>query len=314
MPRSTAALVGLLLVSALASCSGDDATGDGADPPPTRTGPATPVDTCTLVSRGQVSAALGRDVEVTGRRLEAPTLPTESCLWGTEFSVAVLEVQVTPGPVAGETFDQAFGAGAGGDPMRVAGIGDAAFARTGLTSRTLQVLSRGGVLSFEAVDDPGDKLPAAALETLAKRAVTRLPANPELADKAPTGPCAQVSERAVTAALGARPELRRASAGVGGAVMCSWTALPGNVVVTVRTDPTQVTNFRANLSPRLYAPVEGTGVEAYSQKQRAGDLLLFAGTRLIDLHVLPGEGYATQDVPPSKGELALARELVKAIG
>ncbi|MPZ95711.1 MAG: hypothetical protein GEU96_12570 [Propionibacteriales bacterium] len=313
MSRSAAALISLLLVSALASCS-DDAPGDGAGAPPTRTGPTTPIDTCTLVSRGQVSAALGRDVEVTGRRLEAPTLPTESCLWGTEFSVAVLEVQVTPGPVAGETFDQAFGAGAGGEPTRVAGIGDAAFARTGLTSRTLQVLSHGVVLSLEAVDDPGDKLPAAALETLAKRAVTRLPANPELADTAPAGPCAQVSERAVTAALDARPELRRARAGEGGAVMCSWTALPGNVVVTVRTDPTQVTNFRANLSPRLYAPVDGAGVEAYSQKQRAGDLLLFAGEHLIDLHVLPGEGYATQDVPPSKGELALARELVKAFG
>lgn len=304
------------LALVLSGCSGDaaDSAPDPSTTLPERTGPAVTVDACTLVGKRDVEQATGRDLRVVGRRVEDPTLPTETCLWGSEFSVGVLEVRVTPGPVAENTFEAAFGSTAGGEPTRVDDVGEAAYSRTGLTDRTLQVLAQDVVLTLEAKDDPGDPLPEDALTRIARAAVDALPAHPELAPGRDATVCSRIRRAAVAGVLGGEPELRRSHEGAHGAVMCSWSALPGNLVVTVRTSPTQVTNFRANLSPRLYTDVEGTAVESYSQTDRAGDLLMFVGETLVEVEVLPADGLPAADTPTGKAELRLARAITSVVG
>jgi hypothetical protein len=318
MRRSRGLVLALVWLS-LVACTGD---GSGAQQspaaPPERTGEVVRVDVCDLVGRRPLSRAVGEPVRVVGRELGPPTLPTETCLWGREFAVGLVEVRLTPGPVALETFEAAFGAPAGDDP-RVVEVGESAYAREGLTTRTLQVFADGVVLSLEADDAPGNRLPRGALTEIAGSALAGLPRNPELADPPPRKPCARVDERAVAAAMGTRVRLR--SAHVAGRpsdpdspAMCSWAGLPGNVVVTVRTDPVQVTNFRANLSPRVYQRVPEIPAEAWSQDNHAGDLLLFVGDSLVEVTSLPGEGFSSPDVATTRGELRLARELVRAFG
>jgi len=299
-------------------CSGDaepNGPSGAATTVPERTGEPVAVDACGLVSRAAVHDAIGARLRVVGRRLEAPTLPTETCLWGREFSVPVFELRVTPGPVAEDTFEKAFGPGAGGEPERLDGLGTAAYSRTGLTDRTLQVLTDGVVLILEAKDDPGDPLPEDALAEIAATAVEALPAHPEL----PPGqeslpPCGRVQDRLVSAVLGGEPRLRRRHSGPRGAAMCSWAGLPGSLAVTVHTDPVQVTNFRANLTPRLYTDVPGTGAETYSQKRQAGDLLMFVDDVLVEVETLPGKGHTAADAATREAELRLARGLVAVLG
>lgn len=314
MSRAALASLTCVALTLTAGCTGDptDSAAEASTTLPERAGPAVPVDPCGLAPKAVVGKAMGEDLRVVGRRVEAPTLPTESCLWGTEFSVARLEVRVTPGPVAKDTFVRALGPGAGGEPERVSGLGDAAYSRSGLTDRSLHVLADGTVLSLEAKDAPGRPLPDAALQEIGAAAVESLPGNPGLADGHRTQPCARVEERRAADVLGGRPQLRRAHRSDDGATMCSWGALPGNLVVTVRTNPTQVTNFRANLSPRIYVDVDGTGVETYSQTDRAGDLLMFVSGSLIEVDALPAEGYPSEDTPTSQAELRLARVVVAA--
>jgi hypothetical protein len=277
---------------------------------PSRTAPAEPADACTLVSERAVDRATGRDLRVVGRAVEAPTLPTESCWWGREFSVPVLELRVTPGPVAEDTFEKAFGPAAGGEPTRV-DVGDAAWSRSGLTDRTLQVLSGGTVLTLEAKDDPGEPLPAQALPRIARVAIDDLPSHPELPDGAADTPCSAAEGPALAAVLGGEPRLRRFHDGRDDAMMCSWSALPGNLVLTVRTARTQVTNFRANLTPRLYTEVDQLDVEAYSQRERAGDLLMFVDGMLVEMEALPADGLPAATSPTSRAELRMARALVR---
>lgn len=313
MSRLSAVLAASALL--VVGCSGDAADSSGAPTSvPERSGRAEAIDACELAGKRQVERALQRTLRVVGRRAEAPTLPTETCLWGSEFSVPVLEVQVTPGPVAADTFEAAFGPDAGGEPDRVKGLGEAAYARTGMTDRTLQVLAEGVVLTLEAKDDPGNSLPESALTTVAGAAVDALPANPQLPAGSSGAACARIKDGLIAEVLGAEPELRRMHRGGDGAALCSWSALPGNLVVTVRTNPTQVTNFRANLSPRLYTEVKGTGVETYSQNQQAGDLLMFVGESLVEVETLPAEGLPAEDTPTSESEMRLARALVRALG
>jgi hypothetical protein len=308
----------VLLAAAACSGGGPGRGDDRAAPPPARTGEVVPVDACGLVGPKAMRRALGEPVRVVGRELEAPTLPTESCLWGREFAVPLVEVQVTPGPVAEDTFEAAFGPPAGDDP-RAVDVGEAAYARQGLTSRTLQAFADGVVLSLEARDSPGDRLPRRALDRLAAAVLSRLPGNPELADAQSRPPCRRVDEKAVAAAMHARVRLRRAhvegrSSGPVRAAMCSWAGLPGQVVVTMRTDPVQITNFRANLSPRVYRPVPQIPGEAWSQNDHAGDLLIFLDDALLEVTTLPGEGFSAQTVPTTTGEVTLGRELVRALG
>lgn len=305
-------LVLVLLMSP--ACTDTEPTADGAAQAPTRTGEVVPVDACELVTRRAMRRALSEQVRIVGRQLEAPTLPTESCMWGREFGVALVELQVTPGPVADDTFRAAFGPPAGGEP-RIVDVGELAYARTGLTSRTLQVLDNGVVLSIEAKDSPGDRLPRRALPQVAERVFAALPANPELADGRPPAPCAPVAEDGVSAAM--TTDVRMVSGHVergpdrAGALMCSWAGLPGNVVVTVRTDPVQITNYRANLSPRVYQQVPNVPAEVWSQNNRAGDLLIFLDDALLEVTTLPGQGFSSPDVTTTPGELELAEELVR---
>jgi hypothetical protein len=318
MRRSRGLVLALVCLS-LAACTGD---GSGAEQsaaaPPQRTGEVVPVDVCDLVGRRQLSRAIDEPVRVVGRELEPPTLPTETCQWGREFAVGLVDVQLTPGPVALATFEAAFGAPAGDDP-RAVDVGEAAYAREGLTTRTLQVFANGVVLSLEADDAPGNRLPHGALTEIADAALADLPLNPELADPRPRRPCARVDERAVAAAMGTGVRLRSAQlagqpSDPDSPAMCSWAGLPGSVVVTVRTDPVQVTNFRANLSPRVYQRVREIPAEAWSQDNHAGDLLLFVGDALVEVTSLPGEGFSSPDVATTRGELRLGRALVRAFG
>src|SRR3990170_4434964 len=109
MRRFVGVLAALVVMSA-PGCSGDD-SGD-ANPSarlPERTGEAVEIDACGVIGRRAMRRAIDEPVRVVGRELDPPTLPTESCLWGREFGVALVEVQVTPGPVAQETFEAAFG-------------------------------------------------------------------------------------------------------------------------------------------------------------------------------------------------------------
>ena len=318
MRRSRGLVLALMWIT-LTACTGDGSgVEQSAAAPPQRTGEVVRVDACDLVGPRQLSRTLGEPVRVVGRELDPPTLPTETCQWGREFAVALVEVQLTPGPVALETFEAAFGAAAGDDP-RAVDVGEAAYTREGLTTRTLQVFANGVVLSLEADDAPGNRLPRGALTDIADATLADLPGNPELADSRPRRPCALVDERAVAAAMGTGVRLR--SAHVAGrpadpdsAAMCSWAGLPGNVVVTVRTDPVQVTNFRANLSPRVYQRVPGIPAEAWSQDNHAGDLLLFVGDALVEVTTLPGEGFSSPDVATTRGELRLGRELARTFG
>ncbi|MDQ4008589.1 MAG: hypothetical protein M3211_10885, partial [Actinomycetota bacterium] len=258
----------LPVLLSLAACSGDEPVTEPASAqPPTRAGELVRVDACRLVDRPTMRRAVGEPLRVVGRELDPPTLPTETCLWGQEFGVAQVEVQVTPGPVAEQTFEAAFGPAAGESP-RALDVGEAAYARSGLTSRSLQVFANGVVLSLEARDSPGDRLPRRALADVAQAVLDNLPGNPALADADPPPPCGRVAESAVTAAMRADVRLRSAFVarrGPDSPAMCSWAGLPGQVVVTVRTDPVQVTNFRANLSPRVYERVRGVPAEAWSQ-------------------------------------------------
>jgi hypothetical protein len=317
MRRGARGLLLALLLLASPACSGSaPPSGDRPDPAPARTGDVVEVDACDVPGRGAMRRALGEPVRVVGRELDPPALPTETCLWGREFGVALVEVQVTPGPVAEDVFEAAYGPAAGDDPRAVA-VGEAAYTRTGLTSRTLQVLHDGAVLSLEARDSPGDRLPRGALADIAGAALEGLPANPALADETePPLPCRQVDEEAVAAAMRAAVRLRSAFVAGRGAdrpAICSWAGLPGHVVVTVRTDPVQVTNFRANLSPRVYARVPGVPAEAWSQDHHAGDLLVFVGGALAEVTTLPGEGFSSPAVATTPGELRLARELVRVL-
>ncbi|HEX2175844.1 MAG TPA: hypothetical protein VHG70_08025 [Nocardioidaceae bacterium] len=316
--RHVCGVVGALVLLAGGCSGGDSAAGDPAGEPPPRTGEVVRVDACKLVARRALRRAVGEPVRVVGRELDPPTLPTESCLWGREFGVALVEVQVTPGPVAADTFEAAFGPAAGDDPREV-DVGEAAYAREGLTSRTLQAFDNGVVLSVEARDSPGDRLPRRALDAIATAVLDNMPANPELADADPPRPCSRVDERAVAAAMGAEVRLRSAhvqdgSAGSGSAAMCSWAGLPGHVVVTTRTDPVQITNFRANLSPRVYERVPQVPAEAWSQDNHAGDLLIFVDDALVEVTALPGEGFSSEGVPTTPGEVRLAKELVRTLG
>ncbi|MDQ4085192.1 MAG: hypothetical protein M3165_05185, partial [Actinomycetota bacterium] len=81
--------------------------------PPQRTGEIVRIDACDMVGRRAMRRAVGEPVRVVGRELDPPTLPTETCLWGREFGVALVDVQITPGPVARDTFEAAFGPAAG---------------------------------------------------------------------------------------------------------------------------------------------------------------------------------------------------------
>lgn len=318
MRRSPGPALALLLLTGSACFADDPVAGDSSAGPPARTGEVGGVDACDLVGRAAMRRALGERVRVVGRKLDAPALPTQSCLWGREFGVALVEVQVTPGPVAKDTFHAAFGPAAGNDPRAVE-VGEAAYSREGLTSRTLQVFSDGVVLSLEVRDSPGDRLPAGALTDVARTVLDNLPGNPVLADAEAPRPCARVDEDAVAAAMGAEVRLRSAHVGGGqpdrhSPVMCSWAGLPGHVVVTVRTDPVQVTNFRANLTPRVYDRVSQTSVEAWSQDDHAGDLLLFLDEALVEVTALPGQGFSSPGVPTTPGEVELAEELVRTFG
>ena len=320
MPRRSHVLVAACLLALVTACSGDGSGADvpAAQPPPSRAGDVVPIDVCDLVGTPAMQRALGEPVHVVGRELDAPTLPTETCLWGREFAVARLEVQVTPGPVAEDTFEAAFGPAAGDDPRKVS-VGESAYARTGLTTRTLQVFANGVVLSLEATDAPGDRLPRDALTRVATRVLASLPRNPGLRDARPPRSCAVVYQRAVAAAMHTRVRLRAGFAAGPRAdraspTMCSWAGLPGQVVVTVRTDPVQITNFRANLSPRVYQPVPQVPAEAWSQTTRAGDLLVFLPHAMLEVTSLPGEGFSSQSTPTTPGEVRLARDLVRTFG
>ncbi len=317
--RRTCLLLLALVSLTVTGCSGGDETGGtSAEQPPTRAGEVVPVDACDLVDRRAMRRALGEAVRVVGRELDPPTLPTETCLWGREFGVALVEVQVTPGPVAQDTFEAAFGPAAGDDPRAVS-VGEAAYAREGLTSRTLQAFANGVVLSIEARDSPGNRLPRRALSDIAAAVIDDLPANPELADPDLPAPCARIDEQAVAAAMGSDVRLRGAhvdgrAADPADPAMCSWAGLPGHVVVTMRTDPVQITNFRANLSPRVYERVPQVPAEAWSQNNLAGDLLIFLDDALVEVTALPGEGFSSPGVATTPGEIRLAEELVRTLG
>jgi hypothetical protein len=322
MARFGGLLLAVALLAVPACSGGGSAPERPAAAPPVRAGEAVPVDSRALVSRRVVRRAVGQPVRIVGRELDPPTLPTQSCLWGVEFGVPLVELQVTPGPVARQVFDAAFGPAAGDDPREVP-VGESAYAREGLTSRTLQVFGNGVVLSMEARDSPGSRLPRGALVDIANAVLRRLPRNPELVGSPLPRPCRGIDEDAVAAAMGADVRLRAGHAdrggsvagdGAGDAVMCSWAGLPGHVVVTVRTNPVQITNFRANLSPRVYARVPGVPAEAWSQNNHAGDLLVFLDGALVEVTSLPGEGFSSPGVPTTPGEVRLARELVRALG
>jgi hypothetical protein len=310
--RGSALALVLLLCSA---CTGEDTGSDGAPAePPRRTGAVVRVDACDLVQRREISRALDQPVRVVGRELDPPTLPTETCQWGREFGVALIEMQVTPGPVGADTFVAAFGPAAGDEPRPV-DVGEVAYAREGLTTRTLQVFDDGVVLGLEANDAPGSRLPRRALGEIADAALGALPGNPRLADERPRRPCRSVDEKAVAAAMGAGVRLRSAHVATGpdADAMCSWAGLPGNVVVTVRTDPVQMTNFRANLSPRVYQRVRQVPAEAWSQDNHAGDLLIFLDDALVEVTTVPSQGFSSPGVPTTPGEVRLARELVRSL-
>ena len=311
-PGLTAAVVaGLLLASP--GCTTDNAPQSQTATTPTRTGPQRRVDVFGLVAAKVASRILGRRLVDVGQQLGAPRFATESCLLGTEFAVPVVEVQLTPGPVASETFEAAFGPAAGGEPRALPKLADGAFSRAGLTTRTLHVFTNGAVVTLEASEQPGDRLPRDAMTRLARTALARLPSNPALPVGRPKAPCTGVPESAVAAAMSVPVKMRRTFRQPDGSFMCSWSGLPGSVVISVHRNAIQVNNYRANLSPQLYVGVPGVHGEAWSQTDAAGDMLIFLGDRLVKITVVPAEGFASAATRSTPGEVRLANAAIAAL-
>jgi hypothetical protein len=276
------------------------------------------VNVCTLLSPGDTARTIGETLRPVGLAYGAAKLATLECDYGQSLASPVVSVTLAIGPVSDNVFNGAYGEAAGGDPVPVKKLGQAAVIRTEAAQQSVHVLVHGSILTLTATIDAAKPLRRSQLLDLAAAAINRLPANPVLASTAPGDRCSDLPVSAVAAAIGAEPTLSSEFVVQDQGVTCSWTALPGAAVVTVFTSPHVVAGYQ-RLADRSseYRPVNfrdaGLDVEAVSRADRAGDMLIVTGDCAVVVTVQPTAGFSGPDILTTPGERSLAAAIVTTL-
>jgi hypothetical protein len=315
--RGLAVVAAVLLVAASAGCDGTGGGTGAAQPPHPPRGAPTPVDVCGLLSGHDQAELLGRRLRPVSVEYQAARIPTFQCDLGSRFEAPEVSVVLAIGPVSEEVFTAAYGDTAGGDPLTVRGLGQAAYIRTENGHRDVRVLAHGSILTVRWTIDPLLPLDRELQVRLARRAVQRLPRNPQLASTDGGPRCSQIPLGAVTAAVGAQPSLLSSLEGPRGSVVCSWASEPGVAVVRTVASPAGVSSSRAAIRDSDYRAVRlrvaGAHVTALSRIDRAGDLLVFHGGTAATIAVVPTAGFSNQSIATTPGERRLAAAVVSAL-
>lgn len=322
---SVAALaVGALALGAAACAAGPPTPATPESSPPPRTAPPTSVDVCELLPASRVSEVLDVPVRVVGRTVSPARLPTAGCELGDRVDDVLVAVTLEATAIAAQVFDEAYGDAIGGDPMPVRDLGDRAYLRTENASQSLHVYVHGGVVSVRASLSPfGSRGPVrqAELLELAEAAVAAVPPSPRLEVLDTSARCGSVPEAAVRRAIGRDPTLASGADSPAGTV-CSWGAQPGAATVRVSADAETVEHYSSLVRSGDYSrvadgidvpgePRGGPGaVQAWSTRNRPGDLVLLHGRSVAVLMVVPAAGFAEADLPPTPGERELAAAVV----
>jgi hypothetical protein len=273
------------------------------------------VDVCTLLPAKIVGNILNRKLEVVGVQYGAAQVPTLRCLFGDEFAVPQVTVELAVGPVAPAVFEDAYGDPAGGDPVFFKRIGDGAFLRSEKGARTFHIYANGSVLSLQLRTDPAKPVARSKLITLAGLAAERLPENPRLGEAPQDPTCDKIGTDDVGAAVGAAPSLVAGLAGPYGGLACSWASRPGAATATIIRSGQQVAAYRRNLDDNLYVEVgelaTSSAMTVLSRSDRAGDLVVFDGRdAMAVIEVIPSAGYADGATATTPGESALAADVI----
>jgi hypothetical protein len=315
--RGLAVVAAVLLVAALAGCDGAGGGTAAAQAPRPPRGAPRSVDVCGLLSGDDQAALLGRRLRQVSLEYQAARIPTLQCDLGRRFEAPEVSVVLAVGPVSQGVFTAAYGDDAGGDPVTVRRLGQAAYLRTEDGHRDVRVLAHGSIVTVRWTIDPLHPLDRDVQVRLARRAVVRLPRNPRLAATDAGPRCSQVPLAAVTAAVGAQPSLLSGLEGSQGSVVCSWASEPGVAVVRTVASPARVSAYRAAARTADYRTVHlrgaGTHVTALSRVDRAGDLLVFHGGTAATIAVMPTAGFSNQAIPTTPGETRLAAAVVSAL-
>jgi hypothetical protein len=315
--RGLAVVAAVLLLAGSAGCDGTGGGTPAAQAPRPPRGAPTPVDVCRLLSGDDQAALLGGRLRPVSLEYQAARIPTLQCDLGRRFEAPDVSVVLAIGPVSEEVFSAAYGDAAGGDPLTVRRLGQAAYLRTEDGHRDVHVLAHGSIVTLRWTIDPLHPLDRDVQVRLARRAVVRLPRNPRLASTGAGPRCSQVPLAAVTAAVGAQPSLLSSLEGPRGSVVCSWASEPGVAVVRTVASPARVSAYRAATRTADYGPVHlrgaGAHVTALSRVDRAGDLLVFHGGRAATIAVVPTAGFSNQAIATTPGETRLAAAVVSAL-
>ncbi len=285
------------------------------DTPALRAGPLTRVDPCDLLPAATASRLLDLPVQVVGIEVGPASLPTLVCDLGQEFAEPVVSVSFTPEPIAPDVFDDAFGNSAGGDPLRVEGLGDQAFLRTEADVRSLHVFVRGAVLSVRSSLAPlTSRQPVRQPEliSLAEAATANVPVNPGLATA--SDPCPNVSSDDVGAALGRPPTMATQWKMADGSAMCSWGGRPGAATVEIIHGQQSIRDYHRTHDLADYVELgnlgTGSDIKAFSSIDLAGDLVITTPDQtLVLIMVVASAGYSDPSIETTDGE----RQLAKAI-
>jgi hypothetical protein len=307
----------LVLLSACGGHPRPPLSGKG-DLPPKLKGDATDVDVCSRLPPNIVSNVLGTRLHTVGKEYGAAQVPTFRCMFGDEFAVPQLTVELAVGPIALNVFEDAYGDDAGGDPVLLKRIGNGAFLRNENDQRTIHIYASGSVLSLELQSDPAEPAEKSTIVGLAQLAVDALPTNPRLAPTEAGPECGALEVDSITAAGGAPPTLESGLADEDGSLMCSWASRPGSVVLTVLHSPARIRTYRSNLDPNLYVTVSALetrpGLTVLSRTDRAGDLLVFFGkSTMAVITVIPSAGYADGTTATTPGEIRLAESVIATL-
>ncbi len=316
--RGRAVAIAAVLTLAVGCGGGDRATiADPGGVPVQPHGAPSGVDVCRLLSPRDTADLLDRALRPVGLAYGAARVETLECGLGKQIGVDELSVQLAVGPLSAMVFEDAYGEPAGGDPVFVKRLGQAAFLRTETGDKSLHVLVHGSVLTLRARLGGDHPIGRTALVQLAEAALTGLPSNPVLAPTTPGARCSHVALSSVTAAIGAQPSVVSQFDGPDGAVQCSWGSQPGAAEVTVVTDLGRVSAYRRIADSGAYQSVDlagvGADVSAVSRTDRAGDLLIVSRRWAVLLTVMPTAGFSNPRIVTTPGEGMLATAVVTAL-
>lgn len=272
------------------------------------------VDACTLVTPEDVDRLLDRAVDPTTLEYGAAQVPTLTCGLGDEFGVAEVSARLATGPISLNVFEDAYGPPAGGTPDLIKKLGERAYLRNEKDQLQIHALVNGAILTLTVSSSTADPVERSTVVELAHLAADRLPKNPRLMPTSAGATCTKLDTEVLTGAIGTEPSVVSSLAGPADSLMCSWSARPGSVVVTVLRESDRVASYRRLLDDDLYTEVEavgGAGVRTWSRTDKAGDLLVFAGDdAMAVINVVPTAGYASAELPTTAGEIALGTAVV----